>query len=74
MDISKKKNPKACLLISIDFKSPRVWIFVWKLQRFGKNLETFGKRIFFLRFLKSVGCFGSVLSTFHFDLYIYSLY
>jgi hypothetical protein len=32
--------------------------FYWKSQRFGKNLEAFGSRIFFLKFLKSTGWYG----------------
>jgi hypothetical protein len=30
----------------------------WKSQRFGKSLETFDARIFFLRFVKSIGWYG----------------
>jgi hypothetical protein len=42
-----------------------------KSQRFGKSLETSGSRIFFLRYLKSIGCYGfsygflAVLNLFH---------
>jgi hypothetical protein len=31
---------------------------VWKSQRLGKNLETFGSQIFFLRFLKAIDWYG----------------
>jgi hypothetical protein len=37
---------------------PRVWIFVWKSQRFGKRVDTFDSQIFVLRFLKSIGWNG----------------
>ncbi len=31
---------------------------MWKSKRFGKSLETFGSRIFFLSFLKSIAWYG----------------
>ncbi len=46
---------------------PRLWIFVWKSQKFGKSLETFGTPICVLRFLRLIGwygCFKSVSSMF----------
>ncbi len=35
-----------------------VWFSYWKSQTFGKSFKTFGSRIFFLRFLKSIWIFG----------------
>ncbi len=32
--------------------------FLWKSQRFGESLKTFGLEIFFSRFIKSIGCYG----------------
>jgi hypothetical protein len=42
---------------SIDFLNlhPRVWIFCGNRKDFHKGLETFSSRIFFSRFLKSIG-------------------
>ncbi len=46
-------------------------VFFWKSQTFGKSLETFCLRIFFLRYLKSLGLYGFfygflvVLNLFH---------
>ncbi len=53
MEITKNKNPQARLQIFYRYFNPylRVWWFsFWKSQIFGKSLETFGSRIFFLRF------------------------
>jgi hypothetical protein len=50
---------------------PSLWIFLCKSQRFSESLETFGSRVFFLRFFKSIGWYGfsygflTVLNLFH---------
>jgi hypothetical protein len=55
MEITKNKDPLARLKIFHRFLNPnrRIWFSYWKSQIFGKSLETFGLRIFFLRFLKT---------------------
>ena len=40
--------------LSTHFYIASRFFFFWKSQRSGKSLETFGSRIFFLRFLKSI--------------------
>ena len=57
MEITKNKNPWARPQIFYRFLNPytRVWFSFWKSQTFGKTLEAFGSRIFFLRFLISIG-------------------
>jgi hypothetical protein len=74
MGITKNKNPQASLYIFFRFLNPHrsLWIFLCKSQRFGESLETFGSRIFFFRFLKSIGWYefscGFWLSNVHLGL------
>jgi hypothetical protein len=60
MEITKNKNPKARQQIFFSFINPhpRVWFSFWKSQTFGKRLKTFGLRILFFGFLKSIGWYG----------------
>jgi hypothetical protein len=50
---------------------PMLWFAFWKLQTFGKSLETLCSWILFLRFLKSLGWYEFfygylvVLNVFH---------
>jgi hypothetical protein len=75
MEITKNKNPYGLgYWFSKDVEVhiyPRVCFSFWNSQTFGKGLETFGSRIFFLRFLKFLGWYGfsyeflAALNAFH---------
>ncbi len=60
MEITKNKNPQARLQIFYRFLNPypRLQFSLQKSQTFVKSLQTFGLRIFILRFLKSIGWYG----------------
>ncbi len=71
MEITKNKNQYASLKILYRFLNPypRLWIFYWKSQRFGKSLETFGSLIFHRLvwiFLWIFNCFEFLTSMFCF--------